>query len=279
MTLWNQTYNARDVVDAGFLELVRYGVRGADDPIIVNSVKVVDAIIKKALPQGPGFYRYNHDGYGQGDLGQDWYVGCSFGVGRPWPLLTGERGHYELTAGNDPKPYIQYLEAFAGSRGLLPEQVWDMPNLPNTPFVTGGPTGSAMPLAWAHAEYIKLVRSVSDNRVFDRLDVVANRYQPMAGGTPRAPSMLEVWNFDRQLPSMATGKTVRIPLDAPFRLRWSIDNWNTWQDTTAAATAVAIYYVDLPTQAAQAGSSLTFTFFWTASQTWQGANFSIALYL
>jgi glucoamylase len=279
VTLWNQTYNARDVVDAGFLELVRYGVRGADDPIIVNSVKVVDAIIKKGLPQGPGFYRYNHDGYGQGDLGQDWYVGCSFGVGRPWPLLTGERGHYELATGNDPKPYIQYLEAFAGSRGLLPEQVWDMPNLPNTPFVTGGPTGSAMPLAWAHAEYIKLVRSVSDNRVFDRLDVVANRYQPTAGGTPRATSTLEVWNFDRQLPSMAAGKTVRIPLDAPFRLRWSIDNWKTWQDTTAAATAVAIYYVDLPTQAAQAGSSLTFTFFWNASQIWQGANFSIALHL
>jgi glucoamylase len=279
VTLWNQTYNARDVVDAGFLELVRYGVRGADDPIIVNSVKVLDAIIKKGLPQGPGFYRYNHDGYGQGDLGQDWYVGCSFGVGRPWPLLTGERGHYELAAGNDPKPYIQYLEAFAGSRGLLPEQVWDMPNLPDTPFVTGGPTGSAMPLAWAHAEYIKLVRSVSDNRVFDRLEVVANRYQPTAGGTPRATSMLEVWNFDRQLPSMAAGKTIRIPLDAPFRLRWSIDNWNTWQDTTAAATAVAIYYVDLPTQAAQAGSSLTFTFFWTASQTWQGANFSVALHL
>jgi glucoamylase len=136
-----------------------------------------------------------------------------------------------------------------------------------------------MPLAWAHAEYIKLVRSVSDNRVFDRLDVVANRYQPTAGGTPRATSTLEVWNFDRQLPSMAAGKTVRIPLDAPFRLRWSIDNWNTWQDTTAAATAVAIYYVDLPTQAAQAGSSLTFTFFWTASQIWQGANYSIALHL
>lgn len=89
MTPWNQTYNARDVVDASFLELVRDGVRGADDPITVNFVKVVDAIIRKDLPQGPGFYRYNHDGYGQRDLGQDWYVGCSFGVGHPWRLLTG----------------------------------------------------------------------------------------------------------------------------------------------------------------------------------------------
>jgi len=81
-----------------------------------------------------------------------------------------------------------------------------------------------------------------------------------------------------QLPSMAAAKTVRIPLDTPFRLRWSIDNWNTWQDTTAAATAAAIYYVDLPTQAARRGRPPILTFFWTASQTWQGANFSIALH-
>jgi glucoamylase len=279
VTLWGQTRNARDIIDGGFLELVRYGVRAANDPIIVNTVKVVDATIKKKLPQGPGFYRYNHDGYGQGDLGQDWYVGCSFGVGRPWPLLTGERGHYELAAGNDAKPFIQYLEAFAGPRGLLPEQVWDLDNLPNTPFVTGGPTGSAMPLAWAHAEYIKLVRSVSDNRVFDRLDVVADRYQPPPGEPRRAGSTLEIWNFDRQLLSMPAGRTVRIPLAAPFRLRWSIDDWNTWQDATATAvTAVGVYYVDLPTQAAQAGSALTFTFFWLSSETWQGANFSIGLH-
>ena len=257
---------------------MRYGVRAANDPIIVNSVKIVDATIKKDLPQGPGFYRYNRDRYGQGDLGQDWYVGCPFGVGRPWPLLTGERGHYELAAGNNSKPYIQYLEGFAGSRGLLPEQVWDMSSLPTTPFVTGGPTGSAMPLAWAHAEYIKLVRSVSDNRVFDRLDAVADRYQPRPGQPPRVPSTLEIWNFDRQLPSVQAGKTVRIPLAAPFRLRWSIDNWNTWHDADATATAVGIYRVDLPTQAAPVGSVLAFTFFWLSSKTWHGANFSIVLH-
>jgi glucoamylase len=278
VTLWGQTFNARDIVDGGFLELVRYGVRPANDPTIVNSVKVVDAIIKKDLPQGPGFHRYNHDAYGQGDLGQDWYDGCPFGVGRPWPLLTGERGHYELAAGNNAKPYILYLEAFAGSSGLLPEQVWDLPNKPNIPFFTGGPTGSARPLAWAHAEYIKLVRSVSDNQVFDRLDVVANRYQPQPGQPPRAPSPLEIWNFDRQLPSTPAGKTIRFPLAAPFRLRWSIDNWNTWEDSVATDTAVGISYVDLPTQAAQAGIALTFTFFWLSSNTWQGANFSIGLH-
>jgi len=277
VNMWGQSYNARDIVDGGFLELVRYGVRAANDPIIVNSVKVIDAIIKKNLPQGPGFYRYNHDGYGQGNLGQDWFVGCPFGVGRPWPLLTGERGHYELAAGNIAKPYIQYLEAFAGKRGLLPEQVWDMPNMAAPPFVTGGPTGSAMPLAWAHAEYIKLVRSVSDNRVFDRVEVVVDRYQPSPGQPPYIPSTIEIWNFDRQFPSMKAGKTVRIPLGGPFRLRWTIDNWQTYQDATATTTLVGVYYADVVTLAAQAGSTLTFTFFWLSSQTWQGGNFSIGL--
>ncbi|MDH6147937.1 MULTISPECIES: glycoside hydrolase family 15 protein [Paraburkholderia] len=277
VSVWRNEYDANTIVDAGFLELVRYGIRAANDPIIVNSIKVVDAVIRKNLPQGPGFYRYNHDGYGQGNLGEDWYDGSPFGVGRPWPLLAGERGHYELAAGGDPTPYIRALEAFAGTRGLLPEQVWDLPDLPNTPFVTGGPTGSATPLAWAHAEYIKLVRSASDGHVFDRLDVVAGRYQPRLAQAPRARSTIEIWNFNRPLPSIPAATTLRIPLAAPFRLRWSIDDWASSEDSEATTTAVGIYYVDLVTQAAQAGSSLAFTFFWTSSQTWQGQNFSVAL--
>ena len=77
---------------------------------------------------------------------------------------------------------------------------------------------------------------------------------------------------------MTAGKTARIPLAAPFRLRWTHNGWNTWQDAIATATALGICYVDLPTQATQAGSSITFTFFWLSSQTWQGANFSIGLH-
>ncbi|MGG6892726.1 glycoside hydrolase family 15 protein [Rhizobium sp. BR 315] len=265
-------FPARDVVDGGFQELVRLGIRSADDPIIKNTINVIDAVLKDDLPNGPCYRRYNHDGYGQGDQGQAF---GPQGVGRPWPLLTGERAHYEVAAGRDAKPYIRYLEAFAGTRGLLAEQLWNAPDLLNIypPLIKGGPTGSAMPLAWAHAEYIKLVRSVSDGRVYDRLDIVADRYQK-----PHPKSLLEVWNFDRQFLSMKAGKTVRIPMTTPFRLRWTDDGWNSWQDITTTDTAVGIHYVDLPTQVAQAGSSLTFTFFWLSSQTWQGSNFSIDLH-
>jgi glucoamylase len=263
---------ARDIVDGGFQELVRFGIRSADDPIIKNSIQVIDAVLKDDLPNGPCYRRYNHDGYGQGD--QDQPFG-SQGVGRPWPLLTGERAHYEVAAGRDANPYIRYLEAFAGARGLIAEQLWNGPALPDAdpPLEPGGPTGSAMPLAWAHAEYIKLVRSVSDGRVFDLIPVVADRYRQ-----PHTPSPLEVWNFDRQFLSMKAGKTVRIPLATRFSLHWTHDGGNSWQDTAATATAVGIFYADLPTQAAWAGSALEFTFFWLSSQTWEGANFSIGLH-
>ena len=88
----------------------------------------------------------------------------------------GERAHFELSAGRDVKPFIRTIEGFASATGLLPEQVWDEPDQPDTHMFLGRPTGSAMPLMWAHAEYVKLLRSVSDGRVFDLIPEVANRY-------------------------------------------------------------------------------------------------------
>ncbi|HEY2020860.1 hypothetical protein [Paraburkholderia sp.] len=117
-----------------------------------------------------------------------------------------------------------------------------------------------MPLAWAHAEYIKLVRSASNGQVFNDLKVVADRYQSQPGQAPRARSNIEIWNFNRPLPAILAATTIRIPMAAPFRLRWTIDDCATSEDSEATATAVGIYYVDLVTQADEAGSSLAFTF-------------------
>jgi glucoamylase len=173
------------------------------------------------------------------------------------------------------------MEAFAGERGLIPEQVWNLDNRVSPTFFNSGPTGSATPLAWAHAEYIKLVRSAADGKVFDRLDVVASRYLPPAGNAPswrRPASALEIWNLDHRPQQMKAGKRLRLPLAARFRLRWTINNWANSTDTTAASTAVGIYYVDIPTTLQQAGSTIQFTMFWLDSQTWQGGpNYSIAL--
>ena len=164
------SFPAKEIIDAGFLELVRYGIRRPDDSVILDSLKVVDAILKVDTPMGPVWHRYNHDGYGQREDGGS-YAG--WGKGRAWPLLTGERAHYELSAGRDVKPFIRAIEGFASATGLLPEQVWDERDQPESHMFLGRPTGSAMPLMWAHAEYIKLLRSVSDGHVFDLIPEVA----------------------------------------------------------------------------------------------------------
>ena len=135
-----RVFPAKEIVDAGFLELVRHGIRRADDPIIVDSLKVVDAVLKVDTPFGPCWRRYNHDGYGQREDGGA-FVG--WGQGRAWPLLTGERGHYELAAGHDAKPFIRAMESFASCTGLLPEQAWDAADQPKVFMYCGRPTGSA----------------------------------------------------------------------------------------------------------------------------------------
>jgi len=266
------SFQAKDIVDGGFLELVRYGIRPPGDPLIEDSLKVVDASIRDQLPQGYCWRRYNYDGYGQQDDGSA-YQGT--GVGRPWPLLAGERAHYEIACGRDVSAYLSFFEQIAGPRGLLPEQVWNGPNVQAPSgllLVQGGPTGSAMPLAWAHAEYVRLVRSASDKKVFDLIKPVADRYV----NNPHAPSLLEVWNFDRQLQAMPKGKTLRIPLPNQFRLRWSSDNWATVNDNDAQPTAVGIYYADIPTTAGTAGP-LIFTFYWAAVGRWEGVNYRVNL--
>jgi len=273
-------FPARNVVDGGFLELVRYGIRAPGDPIIEDTLKVIDATIKDDLPGGPCWRRYNHDGYGQTDSGGPFLYA---GVGRPWPLLTGERAHYEFAAGRDPSVYLKAMEAFAGGECLLPEQLWNAPDL-NTGTIDlryGGATGSAVPLAWAHAEYIKLVRSISDAErlgisqnlaVFDRVDIVADRYLK-----PHAESPLEIWNWNRQIPAIPRGKTLRIQSTSNFRLHWSRDGWASVEDNDATGTGVGIFYADITTDEHTPGP-LKFTFYWPDAGHWEGRDYEVILY-
>ena len=262
-------FPAKEIVSGGFLQLVRYGIRSPDDPIIVDSVKVLDEVLKVDTLIGPCWHRYNHDGYGQREDGSP-YQG--WGKGRAWPLLSGERGHYELAAGRDIKQYIQAMEGFASDTGLLPEQVWDEPDRPDIHMYLGQPTGSAMPLMWAQAEYIKLLRSRYDDKVFDYIPEVANRY---LGDRSRCKS-LEVWKFNRQVSKVKKGVTLRIQAVAPFRLHWSKDNWQTTEDTASTSTILNIEYVDIPVSGDQQ-TRIQFTFFWTASGDWEHYNYKVAV--
>jgi glucoamylase len=175
-------FPARDVVDGGFLELVRHGIRAPDHPVVLNTLKIIDAVLKVETPAGPSWHRYNHDGYGQQRDGGPF---TSYGVGRLWPLLTGERGHYEVAAGRSPEAYLRTMEGLASTTCLLCEQVWDEADIPQAYMRLGEPTGSAMPLMWAHAEYVKLLRSAADGKVFDQVPEVANAICPAPARTRR----------------------------------------------------------------------------------------------
>jgi glucoamylase len=259
-------FPAKEVVDGGFLELVRHGIRKADDRVIVDSLRVIDAVLKTETPDGPCWHRYNHDGYGQRDDGSP-YRG--WGTGRIWPLLTGERGHYELAAGKDPAPFIRAMERLASPTGLLPEQSWDSADLPDAYMYCGRPTGSAMPLMWAHAEYIKLLRSVSDGKVWDVIPEVAQRY---LGAIHHC--RFEIWKPMRQVRTAGRGFTLRIQAPGGFRLHWSDDEWQTAQDTDSTGTALGVEYVDIPTAQRD---SVRFTFFWLTTNAWEGRDYEVAI--
>jgi glucoamylase len=263
------SFLAKEIVDAGFLELVRYGIRKPDDPIILDSLKVIDAVLKVDTPMGPVWRRYNHDGYGQREDGGP-YVG--WGQGRGWPLLTGERAHFELSARRDVKPFMRAIEGFASPTGLLPEQVWDEKDKPNAHMFLGRPTGSAMPLMWAHAEYVKLLRSVSDGRVFDLIPEVAKRYL----GDRKVRQLFEIWKPNRRVRFVKKGYTLRVQAPAAFRLHWTGDEWSTANDTPSSATTLGIDFVDIPITAKQK-TPIRFTFFWPESDSWEGHDYVVEI--
>jgi len=268
-------FEARQVIDAGFLELVRYGIRRPDDPLIVDSLKVVDHVLKIETPLGDCWRRYNHDGYGQKKDGSN-YDGS--GQGRAWPLLTGERGHYELCAGHSYAEHIKAIENFSSEGGMLPEQVWDYDDLPAKRMFKGRPAGSAQPLVWAHAEYLKLLRSASDGRVFDRISVVESRYA-VAAGKRTFTNHIEIFEVTRPLSSIFSGHTLRIVDREHFRIVYTLDNWVTTLTKEARSVGYPGSFVDIPTAPEDAGK-IIFTLAWPTQnneERWLGRNIEVSV--
>lgn len=260
---------AKEIVSPDALALVRFGLRSADDPRIVDTVKVIDARLRCALPQGPLWYRYDGDGYGEH---QDGAPFDGTGQGRPWPLLAGERAHYELAAGRKDRAadLLAALERSAEPGGLLPEQVWDEADLPERELLHGRPSGSAMPLVWAHSEHIKLLRSLRDGVVFDMPPQGVKRYIK-----DKTVSPFRTWRFNNKIRALPEGKTLRIELLAAATVHWSTDNWATTHDSQTAENAFGIYLADLPTASLPGGGTLIFTFFWPGTGDWENVDFSV----
>lgn len=187
----------RNVIDAGFLELVRLGVKPWDDEVIQNSLIEVDETIRVETPHGPAFYRYNDDGYGEQD-GEDQYpAGAPWSLdnswqGRLWPIFSGERGEYELLAGTDsgpntPRNMLETMAGFANSGRMIPEQVWDREESTEYDWEFGAGTGSATPLSWSMGQFVKLAHSIDAGKPVETPKFVSARYTDSE--RPASPSL------------------------------------------------------------------------------------------
>jgi glucoamylase len=258
-----------DIIDGGFLELVRYGLRAATDEHVIKTLQVYDAILKSETPCGPCWHRYNHDGYGQKADGEAF---DGTGVGRAWPLLTGERAHRELAAGHDVRVYIEAMECFANAGAMIPEQVWDGPDIPEKLMYFGRPTGSAMPLVWAHAEYIKLLRSARDRAIFDLIGPAHRRYVEQG-----VTSDLRAWLFNHKIRAARADVRLRIETNDAARLHWTSNEWVSVHDDELRDEGLGIYAHEFAPGTFVAGDVLKFTFYWTGAGKWEGRDFNIAI--
>ena len=265
------TTKAADLISTDVLALVRFGLRVADDPRIVDTLTLVDSLLKVNTPVGPAWRRYNGDGYGEHADGTPF---DGTGIGRAWPLLTGERAHYELQAGNlgAARQLMASLEAFANDGGLFPEQTWDAEDIPERELFFGRPAGSAMPLVWAHAEYVKLRRSLRDGQVFDLPPQTVQRYL-----IDRIVSPYSIWRFNQKPHTMPAATTLRIETMTPATVHWTFDNWATTADVTTRDTGLGIYVADLATAMLPVDAQVSFTFHWQDAARWEGANFTIGV--
>ena len=265
----NAAVPADEEIGVDFLQLVRFGLRRADDPRIRDSITVVDALLKSDTPNGPAWHRYNGDGYGEHDDGRPF---DGTGRGRAWPLLIGERGHYELVAGNDPAHYLKAMAAMTGPGGMMPEQVWDSAALPKQRLFPGRPTGSAMPLAWAHAEFVTLMVSRHIGYPFDRPASVWRRY-----GGQRPKAKRAIWCLHAPIGRIEPGMTLIIALPRAARIHWGQDGWQNVADGETQNSGLGLHGFVVTDDALSHARRIDFTFRWHDTQNWVGKDFHIAV--
>jgi glucoamylase len=239
------TLPAREVVSPDALALVRFGLRSFDDPRIENTVRVVDARLRVDFPGGLGWHRYTEDGYGEHEDGSPF---DGTGVGRVWPLLTGERGHFAVAAGrlDEARSLLDSMRAMSGRGGLLPEQIWDSADIPERELFFGSASGSALPLAWAHAEYLKLARSIQEGAVFD-LPGAVRRWS-------RDRVHRIFWKATYKARSIPAGWRLRVERPVAGRVRWSVEEGSVWLEGETLDSGLGVHFVDILTDTLAVGA-------------------------
>jgi glucoamylase len=262
----NKKVPAREIVSPDVWGLVRYGLRSPGDERVRKTTAAIDATLKTETPAGPVWHRYNEDGYGETQDGEPF---SKEGVGRGWPLLVGERAHYELARGRveEAQRLFAALENFAGETGLLSEQVWDSSDIPKKGLFLGKATGSARPLAWTHAEHLQLLRSLNDNRVFSCPRIVADRYVEKSTPPRHTP-----WRLNLQTPHLVRNTILRIETMGPALIRWTSAREK--GEAYSVQSPVGLHFIDLPTQDLREGE-VTFAFYDDADEKWQDQRYRV----
>ncbi len=183
------TLDQRTVMDAGFLELVRLGLVSSNDAAVAESLPVVDATIETDTASGPGWHRYNGDGYGDAASDGHPWAPSGRGTGHVWPPLTEERGEYDISTGHlsAAVQLLSTMQKFASGVGLIPEQDWELPDLAASPYGTdptvasigfqnGHPAGSAAPLTWSAGVYVRLMLDLTAKSLLEQPGDTYNRY-------------------------------------------------------------------------------------------------------
>ena len=273
---------ASTLVSLDFSYLVRLGLRSARDPRILDTLKIVDRLLMVSTPSGPLYHRYNGDGYGE------YHAGRAFdgnGVGRAWPLLVGERGHLAVLSGEDPLPYLHTMWRCSSVGGLLPEQVWDADPIPHLGLEPGRPSGSAMPLLWAHAEFLKLLVARERRNPVEQLVSVAQRYAPWRhngqgrhdepGERIDAPTGTWHWRDEVPVLQLEAGRSLVVEAREPFTLQLGFDGWQCAEARVAMQQPFGLWGVRL--SAAELSSVAEINFTRRFSDGWEGVNHRVTL--
>ena len=227
------------VLDAGFLELVRLGVKAPADPYVADSLAETDASISQETPGGRMWHRYTYDGYGEKADGSPW---DGTGIGRLWPLLSGERGEYALANGEDALPYLQTMHSAANAGFMIPEQVWDSEEPTAYGHELGRSTGSASPLSWAMAQYVRLAAGVDNGSPVETPANVAARY---ASGATFSTPELDLSSPAALSTADAASTTVAGTTNAST-VYVSVNGTVTEAPVTAGADGAGSFSVDVP---------------------------------
>ena len=249
LPIFHKHQKAIDIVSPDALALVRFGLRAADDPRIVDTIKVLDATLKRDTATGPVWVRSSMDGYGEKADGSPFK---KTGIGRGWPLLAGERGHYEIAAGNHSYALelLKTMSRQTSQCGMIPEQIWDTPDIPEHMLYNGHPAGSGMPLVWAHSEYIKLLRSLHAGAIWDLPTQTVARYI-----RSKHPAGFQIWTSKQRRGWLDAGKNLRIDLDHPAVIRWTAGE--ACGTISTHDTGFGLHTANLPTATLDSETSLT----------------------